>query len=210
MNPPQSGIVTVVVGRFGALIGLGLAAVLSGDRRLRVLANDLDTDLLERAVVKLAPRVIIINEASAQPLLDRLTIEQSALGIVILANDPPQPQGLLFLACGASCIPQSASRDEVLAAIHYASGGGRLFVAVDGSRIERRYPSDTPLLTERQIQVLRHFSLGHTHARTAFDLGISVRTVHTYTAQLCRKLHVRSSETSLGCQSHAPRNITRV
>jgi DNA-binding NarL/FixJ family response regulator len=103
-----------------------------------------------------------------------------------------------ILAAGATCVAWNASSTDILAALHLVAQGKRLFVSASGHRLERRYPSDVPSLTPRETDVLRHLSRGRSHAEIAYDLRIGVRTVHTYTAQVCRKLGVRGKHELIG------------
>jgi DNA-binding NarL/FixJ family response regulator len=100
--------------------------------------------------------------------------------------------GLRVLAAGATCVARNASRAELLAAVYLVARGERMFMSADGERVQRRYPSGAPILTRRESDVFRCLSEGKSHAETACDLGIGVRTVHTYAARVYRKLNVRS------------------
>ena len=53
---------TVVAARFAPVVTRGLVDVLGDDCRVRVLASGLESFELERAVVRHAPRVAILNE----------------------------------------------------------------------------------------------------------------------------------------------------
>jgi hypothetical protein len=82
--------ITVVLGRFDALLSLGLAQTLGEDRSLKIVGADLDRADLEDAVASKAPRVVVLDEATVvQPiLLERLRDAQPAIGIVVLAHLP--------------------------------------------------------------------------------------------------------------------------
>jgi two-component system invasion response regulator UvrY len=188
--------VTVVLGRFDPLVGPGLAGILCADRRLHIVASGLTGAGLHEILARAAPCVVVLDEA-ADPLR-RIRGIAPATRILLLAHDPSLEDGMRALACGASCVAWNACAADLLAAVHLVARGDRLFMAADGRRFERRYPDNAPDLTPRETDVLRHLSQGKSHAETARDLRIGVRTVHTYAARVCRKLGVSSKQELIG------------
>lgn len=55
--------ITVVLGRFSALVGCGLAQIVREDRGLRIVGLDLDSAALEHVVARRAPQVAMIDES---------------------------------------------------------------------------------------------------------------------------------------------------
>jgi DNA-binding NarL/FixJ family response regulator len=103
--------ITVMLGRFDALIGRGLEGVLQEDRGLRIIRTDLDGPELERAVAQQAPRVVVLDEASAVGLsaLKRLRAAQPGVGLIVLAHHPTRAVGAQLLAAGATCLSDRAA-----------------------------------------------------------------------------------------------------
>ncbi len=190
--------VTAVVGRFDPLVGHGLAHVLNGDPRVRVIASGLDYAELERTVVDRAPEVSVLDETIEPFALPRLRSLQPATGVIVIAHNPSREYGMSLLTSGATCLARSASEADILAAIHFTAQGGRLFVSVDGERAERRYPSDASLLTPRETEILDHLSVGRSNPEIARALQISVETVHTHVAHIRQKLKVQSKRDLIG------------
>jgi DNA-binding NarL/FixJ family response regulator len=190
--------VTVAVGHFAPLVGYGLEHLLGSDPSIRILATDLDAVGFERVVVEQAPLVAIVEETFERARLERLSDSQPATGIAVIARSPTQLQGLQCLACGASCVAQGASDTAILDAVRFIGHGGRAFVAADGRRIERSYPSDAPSLTDRETEVLRYLSRGARYAEVAYALEIRPETVRKHAVRIRRKLNVGDLEELIG------------
>ncbi len=194
-----AGPVTVVLGRFDALLSRGLTQVLSEDRSLQIVGADLDRAALEDAVVSRMPQVAILDEAIAREsaVLERLRDAQPAIGIVVLAHLPTVAYGMRLLARGASCLSKHVSGADILAAVHIAADGRRVFADVDGHLVERSSPA-TASLTPREVEVLEYLSRGRSHAEIAHALQLGVETVRTHSAHIRRKLGVRNKRELTG------------
>jgi DNA-binding NarL/FixJ family response regulator len=194
--------VTVVLGRFDALVARGLVAVLREDPRVRVLASDLEDCALREALVELAPQVTIVDEQAQRSLSVART--GGATGVLVLACDPKDSYGMQLLGAGVACVARDASVEAILTAVHLVAEGGRMFAPSDGRKIERRYPVGAQALTPRELQVLEHVSAGRSSMDAALALRISVETVRAHTASIRRKLGVRSRRELVGMPIPAP------
>jgi DNA-binding NarL/FixJ family response regulator len=192
--------VTVVLGRFDALLARGLKQLLREDRELQIIGADLDRAALEYAVASQAPRVAILDEAvAAHPtVLERLKTAHPAIGIVVLAYLPTVAYAMRLLAAGASCLAKDVSAAEILAAVHIAADGRRVFADVDGHLVERSYPAAVASLTPREVEVLEFLSRGQSHAEIAHALQLGVETVRTHSAHIRDKLGVRRNRDLIG------------
>jgi DNA-binding NarL/FixJ family response regulator len=137
-------------------------------------------------------------------VLARLRSLQPSTGVVVLAHSPSPEYGLRVLTSGATCIARSAPITEILAAVHLTAQGTRVFVSLDGHRVERRYPSNASLLTPREIEVLRHVSANRSNPEIAGELHISIETVSTHVASIRRKLNVKSKRDLIGMPIPSP------
>jgi DNA-binding NarL/FixJ family response regulator len=194
----ESGVVTAVVGCFDSLVRQGLMAALGKESGIRILVADVQDAALADAVVARAPRVVLVNDTVVGAVLERLRVVAPAAGVLVLAHEPSRKLGMRVLATGASCLARNVSAAELIATVHHVALGARMYISAEGVRVERCYPSDAPALTQREIDVLRCLSQGKSHAETAHDLHIGVRTVHTYTARLYRKLNVTGKQELIG------------
>jgi DNA-binding NarL/FixJ family response regulator len=188
-------LITVVVGRFDPLVTRGLADVLRHDERLDVLAEDLESGALERAVAETAPRVAILDKPADGSALTRLRSIGPATGLLVLADDPARPYGMLLLASGVTCLARRVSPQDLLAIVQLVADGENVFGAADG-RVERH---DGPLLTPRETEVLWQLIEGRSPKQVAAALRIGVRTVNTYAEQGYRKLNVRNMRELADC-----------
>jgi hypothetical protein len=108
---------------FDPLVGRGLVQVLHEDRGLRIIGSDLDRAALEHIVVSQAP----------------------------LAHLPTVAYAMRLLAAGASCLAKDVTAADILAAVHIAVNGRRVFPDVDGHLVERGYPATVASLTPRRL-----------------------------------------------------------
>lgn len=197
----EAGHVTVVLGRFDALVGRGLTQILHEDRDLRIIATDLDDAALEHTVARLSPQVAILDEASIveSSALERLRAVQSAIGIVVLAYCPTVAYAMRLMAGGASCLAKDVSAADILAAVHIVADGRRVFVDVDGQLVERGCPATAAAsLTPREREVLEYLSRGQSHAEIAHALQLGIETIRTHSAHIRGKLGVRNKRELIG------------
>jgi DNA-binding NarL/FixJ family response regulator len=192
--------ITVVLGRFDALLSLGLAQTLGGDRSLQIVGADLDRADLEDAAASKAPQVAILDEATVvQPiLLERLRAAQPAIGIIVLAHLPTVAYIMRLLARGASCLSKEVSGADILAAIHIAANGRRAFADVEGHLVERDPSTKAASLTPREVEVLEYFSRGQSHGEIAHALQLHVETIRTHSAHIRDKLGVHRTRDLIG------------
>ncbi len=195
-----AGCITVMLGCFDALVARGLTQILGEDRSLWIVGVDLDHAALEHVAGSQASRVAILDEANVVDLsvLDRLRVAQSAIGIVVLAHQPALAYGMRLLAGGASCLSKEISAADILAAVHIAADGRRVFAAGDGHLVEQSYPATTTPLTPREAEVLEYLSRGQSHAEIARALHLGIETIRTHSARIRRKFGVRNKRELIG------------
>lgn len=195
----EGGPVTVILGRFDALLGRGLSEVLGEDQAIRILAGDLDGAGLVRVVAELAPQVAILDEADivVPSLLGRLRDVHSGMGVVVLASRPTVAYATRLFANGVSCLSKTATAGDVLAAVRVSASGRRVFADVEGHLIERGSP-EIAGLTPRELEVLEYLSRGQSHAEIAYALRRGVETIRTHSANIRRKLGVNANRELIG------------
>lgn len=165
---------------------LGLRALLA-DSDVEIIGegNRLDSpDLLETEA-----EVILYASASASlPDLETGSAQEAAF--LLLTDDPSMVRALMRRRGAWGALPLEASREELLAAIHALSEGLVVSAAhfLDG-RSAPREESESPALSEREIEVLGLLAQGLANKQIAAALGISEHTV---------KFHVSSIYTKLG------------
>jgi DNA-binding NarL/FixJ family response regulator len=177
------GLVTVVVGGFEPIFALGLVAVLDGDEKIRVLAHLVEFDACDASVRALAPRVVIVPAPEPHVVQRRLASLCGVGTVLLLADGHTLAYQQLVLNLGASCVDRGATPAAVLEAVH---------------RVADEATPRKVTLTQRERDVLVCISEGKTHRQTAEELDIGLRTVHTYSARLCRKFNVSSRRDLVG------------
>jgi two-component system response regulator FixJ len=120
-----------------------------------------------------APPVLVVSSNDSVSL----AVEAMKLGAVDFLERPFEPEALLA-AIDSACVLGQQMRD-VEAAERQAA-----------ARLER--------LSGRLRQVLHGMVMGRPNKITAYELGLSVRTVEAYRAQLLTKLGVRSTAEAIG------------
>jgi DNA-binding NarL/FixJ family response regulator len=201
-SPPASPspTVTIVVGRFCALIREGLFRILASDRALYVAATDLDHTALELAVTRHAAQVVILDEGSVVTgdLLARLSAVGPALGVLVVARRPKVARGVDLFALGASaCVSAEASAAEIVSSVRLLSESVVVVAASElpaaarqPSVAERRLALLT--LTPRERSVARLLGLGWRNTEIALELHISPETARVHVKRIFRKLAVKS------------------
>lgn len=179
--------VTVVIGQFSELLEFGVIAALESDSSIAVRAAGLAEEALARTVEEQTPGVAILREAGARALLARLNALRYPTVTIVVAREPTRHYGLDLLASGASCLADSASAEQLRAAVHLAARGVRLF-ATPKERMEREWDAREAVLTKREEQILKRMGEDKRPGNIATELGISVETVHKHLTNIKRKL----------------------
>lgn len=183
---------TVLLGHFDPPWQARLRAALSGESGLRVLPRSLPTTGFSSHSGGHWAQLVVLDERAGHAALMRLKAVQPGPKMVVVAREPADLYGALLLAAGVTCLAQGTSAADVIAAVRHAARGEHIFIAADGRRIASRDQSRVSRLTPRQRQVFERLSNGQTDGAIALALGISPETVRKHTAQIRRKLEVRS------------------
>jgi DNA-binding NarL/FixJ family response regulator len=123
--------------------------------------------------------------------------------VVMLALGTDEDAVVNGLQCGARAIVlKKDSSQDLLEALRIVAGGGSYFSAQISSRPHEQLNSPqlngttrNPLakrLTNREMEVLRHITMGKTSKEVADRLSLSVETVRSYRKSMMRKLGVRN------------------
>ncbi len=196
--------VTVAVGQFGGVIGVGLARALGEDHGVRVVGAGLDHAALRDVVVRGRARVVVLDEDSAvEPsVVGRLCAARAGVGLVVLAHRPTRAYAARVRVFGVGvCIATEASAGGIVWGVRLAAGGERGFVAACEYPVA---PAARVLgvlaLTRREREVLKLLSNGRKHAEVAEALNVGVETARTHAKHVYRKLGVSSRKGLLGIE----------
>jgi DNA-binding NarL/FixJ family response regulator len=115
--------------------------------------------------------------------------------VLLMASRSDDTSVAALLQQGAHGVVYKWSEPDSLVKAVETLAGGQMFpcgmaAEVRPSRAELRTEGLSPILSEREEQVLSHLSIGLTHGQIARRLGISRHTVDTYVKRIRSKLGV--------------------
>ena len=158
---------------------------------LRELAQAFDTDVL-RAVVAQADGAIALAEDHARAALDPLRRAFELWGRLEAPYEAARVRVLIGHACRALGDDEAAGLEHQAARSVFERLGAQPDLArLDAPRTFVQ-PGSVPLLTTRELQVLRLISTGRTNKEIADELCLSERTIDRHVGNILSKLDVPS------------------
>jgi FixJ family two-component response regulator len=128
---------------------------------------------------------------SGLELQDRLRSGFSHLPVIIVTGHGDVPITVRAMKAGAYEFLQKPFNDQDL--IDAVQGALTEYAEIWKQEDERaKVTKDLSSLTPREREVLQHLGLGKPNKVVAYDMGLSVRTVEGYRANIMTKLHVRT------------------
>ncbi|MBE9484394.1 MAG: response regulator transcription factor, partial [Bacteroidetes bacterium] len=106
-----------------------------------------------------------------------------------------------FEAGAYGYVPKNFKPQELIEAIHMVNDGQKFMKGIVSEKFissylksekEKKLKQDIPL-SEREMEVLKHMSLGLSNKQIADKLFISIRTVETHKHNLMKKLNIYST-----------------
>jgi DNA-binding NarL/FixJ family response regulator len=188
--------VTVVSAKFEDLVAVGLRQLISEDRNLELVADDVPIPRIEAAIDEHDPAVVLVNFGTLTSPAQVFQLHQSYpdTRIVVLANRPTAAECNQMLSFGATaCLSKETEARDIINAIHLASRGMHVLprsAAAGGADSLNLEGSD--LMTPREADVLELLQDGATNAQIAHTLSIGVETVRTHARNIYRKLGISS------------------
>ncbi|HEX2436949.1 MAG TPA: response regulator transcription factor [Methylomirabilota bacterium] len=182
-----------------AILRAGLRMLINDQPDMRVVGEAADGEEAVRCALTTRPDVALVDLSMPRlggvETLQRLRRELPSARLLVLTmhNDPAYAK--VTQAAGASGhVIKDSDSSEVLSAIR-AVHHGRSFVQVGTSAQggpTGPAPSPLPVLSPRELQVLRLLARGHTNREVATLLTLSVKTVETHRSRLLEKLGART------------------
>jgi two-component system, NarL family, response regulator NreC len=178
----------------------GLRLLLNGQPDMTVVAEASDGRAAVEQARALHPHVVVLdltmprmNGLSAAKVLHD-SVPTAAVVALTRHDDQAYVQELMAAGAAGYVLKASAS-GELLKAIRAAVAGQR-YVDPAVREIEsdfgrRRRRAKTPIVTDREREVLRRTAVGHSNKEIAAALDISVKTVEVHKANAMRKLNLR-------------------
>jgi DNA-binding NarL/FixJ family response regulator len=185
------------------LIRLGLECILNAHRDIDVVGLAENGHEAVRLVRTEKPDVLLMD--LSMPGLDgiettkRIVGEGLVTGIILLTMHTAEEYAARALQAGAlGFLSKAIPEAELLNAIHTVASGkcylpSELSEALSQRYIRRgAYTSPIEMLSDRELQVLKHLAEGHKSRDIAKELHLSVKTIDTYRARLQDKLDLHT------------------
>jgi ATP/maltotriose-dependent transcriptional regulator MalT len=169
--------------------------------QLRELADAFDADAL-RAVVAQADGAIALAEGGAHAAIGPLRSAFTLWERLDAPYEAARARVLIGQACRALGDDEAAELELQAARSTFERLGARPDLARLEARLGAMRPGSRPLLTARELQVLRLVSTGCTNKEIAEELAVSERTIDRHVANTLTKLNVRS-RTAATTYAHA-------
>lgn len=117
--------------------------------------------------------------------------------IVLSSSEDPQGARRALSEGALGYVPKSASQNTLAAAIELVMSGEiyvppMLLNEIVGHPRAASFGHPAPLLTDRQVQVLRHLDLGQPNKTIASELGLSEKTVKAHVTAILKALSARN------------------
>ncbi len=186
------------------LVREGVAAALSGDPAIEVVAQAEDGVEGLRLAHELVPDVVLLDlhmpEMGGMMLLERLRSELPAVRALVMTASEKAETLLAAVAAGAAgYLTKRASRRELCDAVITVHGGGSVIAPSLAGHLLRQYrkaaSGDTDelrnQLTVREQEVLRLVASGLTDRQIAAQLYLSPRTIQNHLASVREKTGLR-------------------
>jgi two-component system, NarL family, response regulator NreC len=187
--------IKIVIADDHAVVRSGLRMLLDSEARFEVVAEAGDVDSARRYVRGHHPSVLVLDlNMPGEPSLKaipglREEFPETQIVVLTMQDDPAFAREAMR-AGALGYVLKEAADTELIEAVRSAADGRTYLHPQLGARLaaepERNGPRDD--LSEREIEVLRLISLGHTNSEIAQQLFLSVRTVESHRAHIQQKL----------------------
>jgi len=184
----------------------GIKTLLEPYDDLEIIGYALDGEEAMKKVEESRPDIIIMDinlpEVSGIQITEKIS-EQFPLSKVIYytshVDEDLITQG--FEAGAFGYVPKNFKPQELIEAIHMVHEGQKFMKGIVSEKFiasylksekEKKLKQDIPL-SERELEVLKHMSLGLSNKQIADKLFISIRTVETHKHNLMKKLNIFST-----------------
>jgi DNA-binding NarL/FixJ family response regulator len=179
-----------------AILRAGLRMLINHQPDMRVVGEAADGEEAVRCALTTRPDVALVDLSMPRlggvETLQRLRREVPSARLLVLTmhNDPAYAK--VTQAAGASGhVIKDSDDGELLSAIRAVHRGGS-FIQVGTAAPAGPVASTLPVLSPRELEVLRLLARGHTNREVATLLSLSVKTVETHRSRLLEKLGART------------------
>jgi DNA-binding NarL/FixJ family response regulator len=188
----------VLAGVLDPLLVGGLERVLDGSLGVRLVVAEAERLGLDRVLTLHRPRLVILGEQVSSDLLAHIKAGHPGAGLMVLATAPAWLWGTMLLEAGVSCVASNTTTADLIGVVNLLAEGNLVFLATDGTRIQRPSRGRARTLTQRETDVFEQLCMGRSDAAIALQLGMSVATVRTHVRAIRRKIDVRDRRDLVG------------
>lgn len=206
--------ITVVLADDHPLLREALKSVLERQPDIEVVGEANNGEDAVRVVLEVVPRVAILD--ISMPKLSGIEAAQAiksqcpdvAILVLTVHEDSEHVRRMLEIGV-AGYLTKDALGDQVVQAVRAVASGDITLspsvlssVVAGGDPIPTPVPSGSPLLTERELCILRLTACGLTNTQMATECGFSPRTVRGYLGSIFAKLHVANRTEAVAAALH--------
>jgi|GEM_PF-116568 len=185
------------------LFRIGVANVIDAQPGLRVVGEAADAKSGLDLVLKLKPRLVVIDvsledQSGLELLRNILAVRPATLALMISMHDETLYAQRAIAAGARGYIMKTASLAQIVAAVNQIIAGSiYLSPEVANSLLEQLAPRKrltqlpTDKLTEREFEIFQLIAEGHSSEEMAKALKISARTVSVHLTNIRRKLELK-------------------
>ena len=181
----------------------GLRALLQSDPRFDIVGEAADGVSAVAATAKLQPDVVLMDVSlpGLNGVVATKQLKQQRPETLVVALTVHEEAGYLrsLLDAGAAgYVLKRSAASELVRAIEAVADGGNYIDPGMTSHLVGKFPrhsshsGPTPVLSERETQVVQLVARGYSNKEIALQLDVSVKTVETYRYRAVDKLGLRS------------------
>jgi DNA-binding NarL/FixJ family response regulator len=192
--------VDVLIADDHEVVRAGLKSLLEGTD-IRIMAEATSGNAALKLAVKHRPDLVLLDvrmpDGDGLNCLARIKVDLPKLPVMMFSSfDNPTYVARAVALGAAGYLSKSASRKEIIDAIHVAASGDTIWSReelrrVSGALAAPRSSADGDIpLTKRESEVLKQLAFGLTNKEIAQSLGISYETVKEHVQHILRKIGV--------------------
>jgi DNA-binding NarL/FixJ family response regulator len=181
----------------------GLRSLFREAPEVTIVGEGESIEVAPKRVKELVPDVVLIEisvpgRAPGLRAVAEIGNHSPEARIVVLTNNSDLPYARSMLAKGASgYLLKTTDSSQLFTAVRNVRRGGNYIDSTLRGEllwhaVSKKSKPIRPILSRRELEVLRALVRGHTNSQVAHILKLSVKTVETYRLRICRKLHVRN------------------
>jgi two-component system response regulator NreC len=197
--------IKVLLAHNNRILREGLLHMFRGEEGIRVIGEAEDGKELVRMAKELNPEVVIMESAlsggGGSQAIKEILAQSPTTRIIVLSMFADRSSVLGMIRAGsAGCLLRDCSFDELVRAVRtvgtghtYMSSGIMGLVVEDYfSRVGRSEAVSSPVLTAKEIEVLRFIADGKSIREIASGLGVSSKTIESHRRQIMERLNLSS------------------